>query len=232
VLLVAIVGSVVVVAVVAVAQGIELAIPTAAECRGFKAPVARCLNTVSAEGSTALTFAWVGVAALLIGGTCLILGAKRFANLPTAASVSRMRRRSVTDPHNATSTRERLPESERLYREPSQAIPHTGEAGDQLYRDRLLLIQTCIAVSELVDSPAIREQLDDALEAVGISRLQAARGDPFDPARYKAVGTVPTNDTALQDVIAGLQRVGYADRGKRLNYPEVLVYQVEDGGQR
>jgi molecular chaperone GrpE (heat shock protein) len=79
-------------------------------------------------------------------------------------------------------------------------------------------------VSDLVDSPALREQLLDALKASGVKPIEAGVGEPFDSTRHKAVGTIPTNDPVNDNTVAETQRPGYVDRGKRVRYPEVLVF--------
>jgi molecular chaperone GrpE (heat shock protein) len=91
-------------------------------------------------------------------------------------------------------------------------------------RDRATLIKACLDVSDLLDSDALREQILDALAEVGVRPVVVAAGEPFDSSRHRAVGTVPTTDAAFHNLVAGTERAGFSDRGRRLRWPDVLVF--------
>jgi hypothetical protein len=97
--------------------------------------------------------------------------------------------------------------------------------------DRAVLVRACMDVSDAVPSAALREQLVDALAGVGVVPVEVATGERFDSSRHRAVGRVGTSDRACHDLVAKTERAGYVDRGKRLRYPEVLVFNA-DGGKR
>jgi hypothetical protein len=224
-------ATVVILVVVALAQSSELAVPTRFECRGFTGALAHCLNAVASERRTALTFAWIGVAALVAAGGWLLFSGSRLRER-RGARPALVRGLTSAPERGVGGPSERSRPAQGGSRGPAHEVWTTAERNDQLVRDRALLVKTCIAVRELVESAALREQLDDALTAAGVAAVQAAPGEPFNPAQYRAIGTVPTTDSALHDMVASTQRTGYADRGKRLSYPEVLVYNAGDEGKR
>jgi hypothetical protein len=97
--------------------------------------------------------------------------------------------------------------------------------------DRAVLVQACMDVSDTVPSAALREQLVDALAEVGVVPVEVATGERFDSSKHHAVGRVGTSDRASHDLVARTERTGFVDRGKRLRYPDVLVFNA-NGGQR
>ena len=80
-------------------------------------------------------------------------------------------------------------------------------------------------------SEALREQLLDALATVGVTPIDASIGEEFDSSRHHAVGRVVTNDPGSHNRVAGTERYGYVDRGKRLRYPDVLVFNANGGAK-
>jgi hypothetical protein len=99
-----------------------------------------------------------------------------------------------------------------------------GRGTDRERRDRAILVRACLDVSDLLESEALREQILDALADVGVSPVLVAAGEPFDSSRHRAVGTVPTSDAAFHNLVAGTERPGFADHGRRLRWPDVLVF--------
>ena len=97
-----------------------------------------------------------------------------------------------------------------------------------LERQRAALVSACVDVSDVV-SGALREQLVDALAEAGVTSVQVAAGEPFDSSRHHAVGRVDTSDPAHDNLVAETQRTGYIDRGKRLRYPDVVVFKADGG---
>lgn len=97
-----------------------------------------------------------------------------------------------------------------------------------LERERAALVRACVNVGDMV-SGALREQLTDALADAGVTPIEVPVGEPFDSARHHAVGRVPTSDRARDNLIAQTQRAGYLDHGKRLRYPDVVVFKVDGG---
>jgi hypothetical protein len=231
VLLGTVVAAVAILVTVVLAQSSELTVPTKGACRGSRGALARCLSTVTSERSTALAFAWIGVAALLAGGAWLLFRGSRLLQRWAAQPAPVPRLTSPTDPDVKHGYERRGP-SHGATQRPAHQLSTNAEKNEHVVSDRALLVDTCIAVRELVESAALREQLDDALRGVGVTAVQAAAGEPFDPAQYRATGTVATTESALDDMVARTQRRGYLDRGRRLSYPEVLVYTVDNERQR
>jgi hypothetical protein len=98
-----------------------------------------------------------------------------------------------------------------------------------LERERLALIRACIEVSDVVPSDALREQLVDALANAGVTAVQVAAGERFDSSRHHAVGRVESHDRAAHNRVAKMERPGYVDHGRRLRYPDVLVFNADGG---
>ena len=87
-------------------------------------------------------------------------------------------------------------------------------------------------VSDTVSSDALREQLVDVLAEAGVTRIEVAGGERFDSSRHRAVGRVGTSDDTSHNRVAKTTRPGYVDRGKRLRYPEVLVFNADGGSKQ
>lgn len=100
----------------------------------------------------------------------------------------------------------------------------SGARDDGAARDRAILITACIEVGDVVDSDAVRERLLDALDEVGVRPVVVAAGEPFDSSRHRAVGTASTPDAASHNLVAGTERAGFSDHGRRLRWPDVVVF--------
>jgi molecular chaperone GrpE len=70
---------------------------------------------------------------------------------------------------------------------------------------------------------AVHQQALDVLTGLGYQRI-AAVGERFDPARHEAGGAVPTDDPALDGVVAEPEITGFADHDRLLRAPIVTVY--------
>ncbi len=114
-------------------------------------------------------------------------------------------------------------------RQPAAAAgpPPAGEDGS-IARDRELLIGACIELADVIPSDSLRSRLRDALTGAGVEPVLPEKGAEFDAASYRVVDRVATDDPALHNRIATIERAGYVDRGRRLRPPEVLVYVLED----
>jgi hypothetical protein len=229
-LLLAVVATcVLVLVIVALAQSQELVVPTLGGCRHARGALAHCLDVLSSERNSALHYAWFGAAVVAVGGALIVVWASRATRLldvPSrgsralggpAASLTGEREQTSHQSGHASST-------------PLSSARH--EPSDRIARDRATLVEACIAMSELVDSVALRERLDDVLADVGVSAVVARPGEAFDPSRFSAAGTVPTTDSRLDGAVASMERRGYSDRGKRLRYPEVIVYRSAESSDR
>jgi hypothetical protein len=91
-------------------------------------------------------------------------------------------------------------------------------------RDRSILVEACIEVSDAVPSASLREELLEALERAGVQAVEVPAGEPFDPKRHRAAGRVPTAAPERENLVAETERPGFVDRGRRLRPPSVLVY--------
>lgn len=105
--------------------------------------------------------------------------------------------------------------------------PPARADGDAV-RDRATLIAACIDVADHVESHALREQIVDALTEVGVLPVVVDAGEAFDSTRHRAVGRVPTHDGTFHNLVANTERAGYADHGKRVRWPEVLVFDANE----
>ena len=84
----------------------------------------------------------------------------------------------------------------------------------------------------MVDSDALREQLVDALADAGVTPVDVPAGEPFDSSRHHAIGRLDTADPARHNLVARTERSGFVDRGKRLRYPDVVVFSANGRARR
>ena len=89
--------------------------------------------------------------------------------------------------------------------------------------DRQALIQMCLYALDRARSGGVVERLEQGLAAIGVQSLRPD-GERFDPARHEAGGAVPTEDPALDGVIAETEVTGFADHDRLLRAPIVTVY--------
>ncbi|WP_372667463.1 nucleotide exchange factor GrpE [Amycolatopsis kentuckyensis] len=89
--------------------------------------------------------------------------------------------------------------------------------------DRQALIQMCLYALDRARSGGVVERLEEGLAAIGVQALRPD-GERFDPARHEAGGAVPTDDPALDGVVAETEVTGFADHDRLLRAPIVTVY--------
>ncbi|MEU0529427.1 nucleotide exchange factor GrpE [Amycolatopsis tolypomycina] len=89
--------------------------------------------------------------------------------------------------------------------------------------DRQALIQMCLYALDRARSGGVVERLEEGLAAVGVQALRPD-GERFDPARHEAGGAVPTEDPALDGIVAETEVTGFADHDRLLRAPIVTVY--------
>ncbi|HET6710892.1 nucleotide exchange factor GrpE [Amycolatopsis sp.] len=103
---------------------------------------------------------------------------------------------------------------------------HPLQQGTDLERalaDRQALIQMCLYALDRARSGGVVERLEEGLAAVGVQALRPD-GERFDPARHEAGGAVPTEDPALDGIVAETEVTGFADHDRLLRAPIVTVY--------
>ncbi|MDA3627755.1 nucleotide exchange factor GrpE [Saccharopolyspora oryzae] len=101
----------------------------------------------------------------------------------------------------------------------------TADPLDQAMAERATLIQLCMYALDRARSTGVVERLTEGMSAIGVSSLRPD-GSRFDPALHEAGGTLPTDDPALDGVIAETEVLGFADRDRILRAPVVTVYQL------
>lgn len=89
--------------------------------------------------------------------------------------------------------------------------------------DRQALIQMCLYALDRARSGGVVERLEEGLAAIGVQALRPD-GERFDPARHEAGGALPTDDPALDGVVAETEVTGFADHDRLLRAPIVTVY--------
>ncbi|WP_399344674.1 nucleotide exchange factor GrpE [Umezawaea sp. Da 62-37] len=94
---------------------------------------------------------------------------------------------------------------------------------DQALAERRALVKLCLYALDRARSAGVVERIEEALASVGV-RAVRPDGDRFDPSRHEAGGTVPTDDPALDGVVAETEVVGFTDRERTLRPPIVTVY--------
>lgn len=96
----------------------------------------------------------------------------------------------------------------------------------QALTERESLVQLCLYAMDRARSAGVAERLEEGLGGIGVSAIRPD-GDLFDPARHEAGGTVPTQDVTMDGVVAETEVVGFADRGRLLRAPIVIVYKAQ-----
>jgi molecular chaperone GrpE len=99
---------------------------------------------------------------------------------------------------------------------------------DQALAERRALVELCLYALDRARSSGVAERIEQGLHAAGVSAVRP-NGQRFDPAAHEAGGTVPTPDAALDGLVAETEVVGFADRGRVLRAPVVIVYQKQGG---
>jgi hypothetical protein len=89
--------------------------------------------------------------------------------------------------------------------------------------DRQALIQMCLYALDRARSGGVVERLEEGLAAIGVQALRPD-GERFDPARHEAGGAIPTEDPALDGIVAETEVTGFADHDRLLRAPIVTVY--------
>jgi molecular chaperone GrpE (heat shock protein) len=89
--------------------------------------------------------------------------------------------------------------------------------------DRQALIRMCLYALDRARSGGVVERLEEGLAAIGVQALRPD-GERFDPARHEAGGAVPTDDPALDGIVAETEVTGFADHDRLLRAPIVTVY--------
>ncbi|MGW4059029.1 nucleotide exchange factor GrpE [Amycolatopsis sp. NPDC004747] len=89
--------------------------------------------------------------------------------------------------------------------------------------DRQALIQMCLYALDRARSGGVVERLEEGLAAIGVQALRPD-GERFDPARHEAGGAIPTEDPALDGLVAETEVTGFADHDRLLRAPIVTVY--------
>jgi molecular chaperone GrpE len=74
----------------------------------------------------------------------------------------------------------------------------------------------------------ILARLSDTLAREGLEPIDASAGDPFDPVRHEAIGTVPSQGIPAQHVVDVFER-GYSFNGRLLRPTRVLVSSGPEG---
>ncbi|WP_425557380.1 nucleotide exchange factor GrpE [Haloechinothrix salitolerans] len=104
------------------------------------------------------------------------------------------------------------------------AAADTGQRDMRRLRDdRAALIQLCLYALDRARSEGVIARIEEGLAGVGVTALRPD-GQPFDPARHEAGGTVSTSDDSLAGRVAETEVVGFRDGDTLLRAPVVTVY--------
>lgn len=94
--------------------------------------------------------------------------------------------------------------------------------------ERRAAVRLCLYALDRARSAGVVERLVAGLAEIGVVAIRPD-GAPFDPSRHEAGGTVPTDDPALDGLVAETEVIGFADRGDVVRVPIVTVYTSRGG---
>lgn len=100
--------------------------------------------------------------------------------------------------------------------------------GVDLESERRQLIDLLIYAWDRARSPGVWERLTDGLAAVGVAVLRPD-GEPFDAAMHEVGGVESTDDENRIDTVAETEVAGFADRGRVIREPVVVVFRRSMG---
>jgi molecular chaperone GrpE len=96
----------------------------------------------------------------------------------------------------------------------------TDDAGTPPIGDR---IDDLITAADVAAEGAERTDIIERLARLGVARVTAPAGMPFDPTLHRAVATVPATCGTDVNTIEGTVRAGWRHRGHMIRYVEVEV---------
>ena len=94
---------------------------------------------------------------------------------------------------------------------------------DRAEADRQALIDLVVYAYDRARSSGVQERLAAGLGELGVAVLRPD-GERYDPARHEAAGIRPTDDSSLHQLVAETELVGFADRGRTVRDPVVVVF--------
>ncbi|MGE3795526.1 MAG: nucleotide exchange factor GrpE [Dehalococcoidia bacterium] len=109
-----------------------------------------------------------------------------------------------------------------------EPIAVTGAEAAETHEGLVQALLACLDLLEPDEDAA--EQATGALAAAGVVPRDPT-GARFDPARHRAQGRIPTDDPALDWVVASTVAAGWADGERVLRPAEVWVYRLESADE-
>jgi hypothetical protein len=89
--------------------------------------------------------------------------------------------------------------------------------------ERRALVDLIIYAYDRTTSSGVRARLAEGLAVVGVDVVHP-EGEAFDPSRFEAGGTEPTDDPERHGTVAETEIAGFTDRGSVIRDPVVVVY--------
>ena len=78
-----------------------------------------------------------------------------------------------------------------------------------------------------VTSDALRVQLQQRLEAVGVHAIDVPAGTRFDASTHRGIQAAPAASPEQDGIVAACDRAGWRDGSTVIRPPEVVVYRWE-----
>jgi molecular chaperone GrpE len=164
----------------------------------------------------------VVILVLAIGLVTLALRLRRRPAEPLARGEDESARGEDESARWSPAVQDRTEKADESTGEPDRrASREAGVALDQ----RDILAMTCMDVAERAENDALSDRLKHGLEEAGYEIL-VPTGGRFDPRVHEAVDHRPTEDPALDRVVAATTRPGYRLDGQIVRYAKVVVYRV------
>lgn len=168
------------------------------------------------DGTSIVALAGAGVLGLILGAVLVAI--------PLGAALARRKRPAAATAYAPGSPGAPVPPPAPGPAGPGGPLvgPAPSREEAQARSQRAELAEALMALRDQLPSAALSDEVARHLASVGITEIRPD-GQPFDPARHRAVHQVETDDPARHNTVVSTERSGYADGDRIVRLPEVVV---------
>lgn len=149
------------------------------------------------------------------------------AALVAGVALGRMLRRPA-EPFPASSSPASIPAPVPFPADP-EPTPANEPDAVRAAEERSALVAALIELAHEARSDAVRGQIVRHLAAVGVEPVVVSPGERFDPTVHRGIHAESAAAPDQADTISAMERPGWADRGRVLRPPEVVVRRWDGG---